>query len=69
MEWHRWNPGLEIEEIGMITPTYGLTPMKTSKIFESSLWKSAFFVYGLVAIGFSIAGIFNALGDGDTECR
>lgn len=30
--------------------------MKTSKIFQSPLWKSAFFVYGLVAMGFSILG-------------
>nr|VFK00046.1 MAG: hypothetical protein BECKLFY1418B_GA0070995_11673 [Candidatus Kentron sp. LFY] len=28
--------------------------MKTSKFFESPLWKSAFFVYGLVAMGFSV---------------
>nr|VFK15222.1 MAG: hypothetical protein BECKLFY1418C_GA0070996_101348 [Candidatus Kentron sp. LFY] len=27
--------------------------MKTSKIFQSPLWKSSFFVYGLVAMGFS----------------
>nr|VFJ77933.1 MAG: hypothetical protein BECKFW1821C_GA0114237_11523 [Candidatus Kentron sp. FW] len=31
--------------------------MKTSKIFQSPIWKSAFFVYGLIAIGFSIWGI------------
>nr|VFJ77937.1 MAG: hypothetical protein BECKFW1821C_GA0114237_11527 [Candidatus Kentron sp. FW] len=30
--------------------------MKTSKIFQSPLWKSAFFAYGLVAMGFSILG-------------
>nr|VFK01777.1 MAG: hypothetical protein BECKLFY1418A_GA0070994_11603 [Candidatus Kentron sp. LFY] len=38
--------------------------MKTSKFFQSPLWKSAFFVYGLVAMGFSIWGV---LEDAQTE--
>ncbi|VFM95310.1 MAG: hypothetical protein BECKG1743D_GA0114223_100572 [Candidatus Kentron sp. G] len=32
-----------------------------TKLFESPLWKSAFFVYGLVAVGFSIWGLSDYL--------
>nr|VFK63854.1 MAG: hypothetical protein BECKTC1821F_GA0114240_11082 [Candidatus Kentron sp. TC] len=42
----------------MITTKIDSHLMKTPKIFESPLWKSAFFVYGLVAIGFSVLGFF-----------